>query len=82
MEVHFPPELEAKLNDLATETGRATDEVVRDAVAGYFDDLAQLRNTLDRRYDELQSGEAELVDGEEVFARLRRKSAERHAARR
>jgi predicted DNA-binding protein len=79
MEVHFPPELEAKLNDLATETGRATDEVVRDAVAGYFDDLAQLRNTLDRRYDELQSGEAELVDGEEVFARLRRKSAERYA---
>lgn len=34
MEVQFTPELERKLNDLASLTGRGAGELVQDAVAG------------------------------------------------
>ena len=43
MEVHFTPDVEATLNALATETGRAADEFVQDALAGYFEELAEVR---------------------------------------
>ena len=56
MEVHFAPDVEKRLNELAAESGRATDEVLQDALAGYFGELAETRNTLDSRYDDLKSG--------------------------
>lgn len=79
MEVNFAPELEKKLNDLAAQTGRPAAELVQDAVAGYVDDLPETRALLDRRYDDIKSGKVKLIPGDEVFARLREKSA---AARR
>ena len=56
MEVHFTPDVEAKLNALATETGRAADEFVQDALAGYFEAFAEVRGMLDSRYDDIKSG--------------------------
>jgi len=47
MEVHFTPDIEAKLHALATETGRAVDEFVQDALAGSLEELAQVRSMLD-----------------------------------
>ncbi len=76
MEVHLTPDLEAKLNALATETGRATDELVQDVMAGYFDELAQVRATLDRRYDDIKSGRVKPIDGEAFFERLRQREDE------
>jgi len=35
MEVHFTPEFEKKLNDLAAKTGRARELLLEDALAGY-----------------------------------------------
>ena len=35
MEVHFTPELERKLNDLADRTGRAPGQLLEDALTGY-----------------------------------------------
>ena len=78
MEVQFPPELEEKLNELSSQTGRPTGELVQDVVAGFFDDLAaETREMLDSRYDEIKSGKVKLIPGEEVFARLRAKSEAR-----
>ena len=76
MEVHLTPDLEAKLNRLAAETGRAKEELVQDAMAGYFAELSQVRDMLDARYDEGKSGKVKALDGEEVFARLRQKKAD------
>jgi predicted DNA-binding protein len=73
MEVHLPPDVEAKLNTLVTETGRAADEFVQDAMAGYFEDLAQVRAMLDSRYDEIKSGQVKSVDGKAFFERLRQR---------
>jgi predicted transcriptional regulator len=81
MEVHLTPDLEAKLEKLATASGRPKDELVQDAVAGYCAELAQTREMLDRRYDDLQSGSIKAMDGEEAFDRLRQKSEERRSNR-
>ena len=35
MNVHFTPEFEKKLSDLAAKTGRAPEELLEDALAGY-----------------------------------------------
>ena len=77
MEVRFAPELEAKLNELAATTGRPADELVQDVVAGYVDELAEIRNMLESRYDDIKSGRVQPIDGEEAFERLREMSAAR-----
>jgi hypothetical protein len=74
MEVHFAPDVEKKLNDLAAESGRGTDELLQDALAGYFDELVQTRGMLNSRYDELKSGKVESIDGEEALTRLKAKN--------
>lgn len=76
MEVHLTPELEAKLNEMATKTGRATDELVQDAMAGYLQELAEVRGMLDRRYDEIKSGKVKPMDGEAFFESLRQREDE------
>lgn len=73
MEVHFSPDLQAKLDKLATETGRPTGELVENVVAGYFDELVQTRKLLNSRYDDLKSGNVKLIDGEQFFESLRRR---------
>jgi predicted transcriptional regulator len=74
MEVHFNPDLQAKLDQLATETGRPTGELVENAVAGYLEELAGMRDMLNSRYDDLKSGRVQPIDGEEAFARLKAKT--------
>jgi len=46
------------------------EELVEDAMAGYFEELAQVRETLDSRYDDIKCGKVKLISGEEAFARL------------
>jgi hypothetical protein len=75
MEVYFVPDLQAKLDKLATETGRPADELVEDVVAGYFDGLAETREMLNSRYDDLKSGRVKPISGDEVEAHFREKSA-------
>ena len=71
MEVQFEPDLQAKLDQMARESGRAAIELVRDAVAGYVDEIGGTRDMLNSRYDDIESGKVKLIDGEEAFARLR-----------
>ena len=77
MEVHFTPEIEKRLADLAAQTGRRADELVQQVVAGYVNELSTVRTMLDSRYDQLKSGVVNPIDGEEVFARLREKIKKR-----
>jgi predicted transcriptional regulator len=74
MEVRLRPETESRLQELAAKTGRAPDELVEDAMAGYLKELAETREMLDSRYDDIKSGHVKPIDGEEAFANLRRKS--------
>lgn len=77
MEVHFAPDVQAKLDQLSRDTGRPSDELVADAVTGLFDELAFTREMLDRRYDDLESGCVQPIDGEDAYRRLMAKTEER-----
>lgn len=77
MELHVKPEVQAKLDQVARESGCPSDELVEDALIGYFNELESAREMLDRRYDDLESGRVKLISGDEVKARLRAKSAAR-----
>jgi hypothetical protein len=76
MEVHFTPETEKKLKDLSAQSGRRTDDLVEDAMAGYVDELLQTREMLNSRYDDLKSGRVKPIDGEDFFESLRRREDE------
>ncbi len=73
MEVHLKPETESRLQELAAQTGRGTDELVEDAMAGYLQELAQVRESLDSRYDDIKSGRVKPIDGEAFFETLRKR---------
>ncbi len=73
------PEIQAKIDRWVTETGRGPDELIEDAVAGYFEELAQTREMLNRRYDDLKSGRVKPIHGDEVAAHFREKSAARRS---
>jgi predicted DNA-binding protein len=72
MEVHLKPETESRLNELASRSGRATDDLVEDAMSGYLEELAEVHQMLDSRYDDIKSGRVKPIDGEAFFESLRR----------
>jgi predicted transcriptional regulator len=79
MDVQVSPETAKKLNELATSSGRAPEEIVEDALAGYLEEIAAVRQTLDSRYDDLKSGRVKPIGGEEALRRLRQKSDRRRS---
>jgi hypothetical protein len=77
MVVHLKPETESRLMELSLTTGRAPDEIVEDAMAGYLAEVAEIRSTLDRRYDDIKDGRVKPIDGEEAFRRISTRSEQR-----
>jgi predicted transcriptional regulator len=75
MEVQFTPDVEKKLNELAIQSGRGPAELLQDALAGYFEEVAQTREMINSRYDDLKNGRVKSMAGEEVEAYFREKSA-------
>jgi predicted transcriptional regulator len=67
MEVPMSPETAKKLHDLATRSGRAPEDIIEDALAGYLEEVASVRKTLDSRYDDIKSGRVKPIDGEDAF---------------
>ena len=61
MEVHFTSDLEKKLQALAAQSGREAEALVQDAVAGYVDELADMRAHIEEGF--LQAERGELIDG-------------------
>ena len=74
MEVHLKPDVQAQLDQLARESGRSSADLVEDARIGYFDELAHIRQMLDRRFNDLESGKVQPIDGEEAYRRLMAKT--------
>ena len=81
MEIRLRPETEARLRDLETTSGRSAGELVEDAMAAYLAEAAQLRSTLDTRYDEIKTGRVKPIDGEQALAKLRERSKKRRRSR-
>ena len=79
MEVVFSAEVQEQLERMARESGRTEQELVEDAVRVYLRDLAEVREMLDSRYDDVVNGTVETLSAEEVQEYFRERSA---AARR
>jgi len=73
MEVHFRPETESRLTELASKSGRSADDLLEDALAGYLAEVAEVREMLDNRYDQIKSGQVKPIDGEVFFDSLRQR---------
>jgi predicted DNA-binding protein len=76
MEVRLKPDTESRLNELASQSGRPTDDLLEDAMAGYLAEVAQVRSLLDTRYDDIKSGRVKPIDGEAFFKNLRQREDE------
>jgi predicted transcriptional regulator len=70
MEVHFPPELEAKLVHSAAQQGRNPDQLLQDAVIRYFEEEARFAESVKRGEHALQRGE--YLTHEQMGQRLER----------
>ena len=76
MEVHFKPDTESRLAELASRSGRATDDLLEDALSGYLAEIAEVHEMLDRRCDDITSGRVKPIDGEAFFDSLRQREDE------
>ncbi|MGD0437604.1 MAG: hypothetical protein ABSB86_14175 [Bryobacteraceae bacterium] len=70
MQVHFTPELEAKLAQTAAQQGRNPDELVQEVVARYFDEESRFMEAVNRGEGALRRGE--YLTHEQVGKRLDR----------
>jgi predicted transcriptional regulator len=70
MEVHFAPEVEAKLTHSAARQGRNPDQLVQDVVSRYFEEEARFVEAVKRGEEALQRGE--YLTHEQVGERLQR----------
>jgi predicted transcriptional regulator len=68
MEVHFTPELQAKVDRAAAENNSGAEEYVQQLVEHYVDHDAWFRQQVKRGLDQLDRGE--FVSHEEVGARI------------
>ena len=77
MDLRLKPGLAAKIDQWSAQTGRPACDLVEDAVAAYFNELGELRATLDSRYDGVASGRVQLVDGQDARTLLKKRASAR-----
>jgi len=70
MDVHFTPELEAKLTHSATQQGRDPDELAQEILARYFEEEIRFVEAVKGGESALQRGE--YITHEQVGQRLQR----------
>jgi len=70
MEISFAPELEAKLNRIASQAGKAPDEIVRELVAGCLDHDDWFRQEVGKGLASLDQGKT--VSHEDVRRQMDR----------
>ena len=70
MEIHFTPEVEAKLKQSAAQRGRNPDEFVQEVVAQYFDDESRFIQAVNRGEQALEQGD--YLTHQQVAERLKR----------
>ena len=70
IELHLPQHQEAQLNDLATRTGRGTDDLVQEAVTRMLTGIEKFRQQVQIGIDQIARGE--FIGEEEMDARVER----------
>ena len=70
MEVHFTPEQEAQLAQMATKAGTKPERLVTDVVVRYLDEKARFLEAVEKGLAAAERGE--FIEEEEMDARLER----------
>ena len=70
MEVHFTPEFEAKINQVASASGRGAAQLIEEIVKTYLDHEHWFRQEVQKGLAQLDRGE--FVEHDEVVARIER----------
>ena len=70
MEIHFKPELEDKLNHIASQSGCSADKIVEELVETYVEHDVWFRKQVEEGLAQLDRGE--FVEHDEVMARINR----------
>jgi predicted transcriptional regulator len=70
MEVHFTPEQEARIAQIATKTGSDPERLVQDVVVRHLDDEARFLAAVDKGLAAAERGE--FIEEEEMDARIER----------
>lgn len=73
MEIQLPPEDHARLADIAQKTGRPESEIVRDVMGTYLDGMDEVRELLDGRLEDIESGRVRPVTAEQLWENLERR---------
>lgn len=68
MEIHFKPELEDKLKQIALQSGRPAGQIVEELVEAYVDHDQWFRQEVKKGLAQLDRGE--FVEHDEVMARI------------
>lgn len=79
MEVHFSPEKEALLQQLATCTGRNTEQLIQEAVERLLDYDTWFIQEVEKGL--AQAARGELIDHDEVVKRIEKKLQEKSRTR-
>ena len=70
MEVPFAPEVQARLNQLASESGKGVDEIVQELVSNYLDHGEWFRKEVAKGINSLEQGK--FVSHDEMRHRMER----------
>ena len=73
MEIQLPPKDNARLSDIARKTGRPEGEIVRDVMGTYLDGVDEIRELLDGRLDDIESGRVKPLTAEQLWKNLDRR---------
>ena len=76
MSLQIKPNQEAKIADLAAKTGRGKAEILEEVIDSYFDELADVREMLEQRYDQFKAGRVKELTPEQVREDIERRKRE------
>ena len=76
MSLEIKPNQEAKIAALAAKTGRDKAEILEEVIDSYFDELTDVREMLDQRYDEFKAGRVKELTPEQVRGDIEQRKRE------
>jgi predicted DNA-binding protein len=76
MSLEIKPNQEAKIAALAAKTGRDKAEILEEVIDSYFDELADVREMLEKRYDQFKAGRVEPLTPDQLKEDIERRKRE------
>ena len=73
MEVQLPPKDHARLTDIAEKAGRPESEIVREVMGTYLDGMDEVRELLDGRLEDIESGRVKPLTAAQLLENLARR---------